>query len=175
LHYEDSWQANGRQKYKYNIVYRMAEVYLNYAEAMNELDQSYTIGDVTVFRDETEIRRCFNLIRYRAGLPGITAADAADPQRMRELIERERQIEMAWENRRYFDLRRNKRAVFFENQPVLGVNVDAKETERDLYYNVIELREMPYLYRVFTDRQTFWPIPKAEIDKNPNLDQMQGY
>ncbi len=175
VHYEDSWQTNGRQKYKYNIVYRMAEVYLNYVEAMNELDQSYTIGDVTVLRDEAEMRRCFNLIRYRAGLPGITVAETADPQRMRELIERERQIEMAWENRRYFDLRRNKRAVIFENQPVLGLNVDAKETERDLFYNIIEVREMPYLYRVFTDRQTFWPIPKAEIDKNPNLNQMQGY
>jgi hypothetical protein len=175
LHYEDSWQSNGRQKYKYNVVYRMAEVYLNYVEAMNELDQSYTIGEVTVSRDEAEMRRCFNLIRYRAGLPGITAAETSDPQRMRELIERERQIEMAWESRRYFDLRRNKRAVIFENQPVLGLNINATEAERDMFYNIIEVNERPFLYRVFTDRQTFWPIPKTEIDKNPNLDQMPGY
>src|SRR5690606_38363326 len=88
IHYEDSWMANGRQKYKYNIVYRMAEVYLNYVEAMNELDGSYTIDDVTVFRDEAEMQRCFNLIRYRAGLPGISALETSDRQLMRELIER---------------------------------------------------------------------------------------
>src|SRR3546814_7104663 len=34
------------------------------------------------------MRRCFNLIRYRAGLPGITASETADRQKMRELIER---------------------------------------------------------------------------------------
>jgi len=175
IHYEDSWLASSRQKYKYNIVYRMAEVYLNYVEAMNELDGSYTVGDITVFRDETEMQRCFNLIRYRAGLPGITASETGDRQKMRELVERERQLEMAWENRRYFDLRRNKRAVLFENGPVLGLNVSATEAERDQFYNIIRVREMPYLFRVFTDRQTFWPIPKAEIDRNPNLDQMPGY
>lgn len=175
IHYEDSWLSNGRQKYKYNIVYRMAEVYLNYVEAMNELDQPYTIDDVTVYRDEAEMMRCFNLIRFRAGLPGITSAETGDRQRMHELIERERQIEMAWENRRYFDLRRNKRAVIFENAPILGLNVDAREAERNQFYSIIQVKEMPYLYRVFTDRQTFWPIPKTEIDKNPNLDQMPGY
>jgi hypothetical protein len=175
LHSEDSWASNGRQKYKYNIVYRMAEVYLNYVETMNELDKSYTISGITVSRDLVEMRRCFNLIRYRAGLPGITVTETANPVKMRELIERERQIEMAWENRRYFDLRRNKRAVLFENAPVLGLNVTAKEAERDLFYNIVQVREMPYLYRVFTDRQTFWPIPRAEIDKNPNLSQMPGY
>lgn len=175
IHYEDSWMESGRRKYKYNIVYRMAEVYLNYVEAMNELDGTYTVGDITVFRDETEMRRCFNLIRYRAGLPGITASETADRQKMRELIERERQLEMAWENRRYFDLRRNKRATVFENRPVLGLNVGASEAERDQFYNIIQVRELPYLYKVFTDRQTFWPIPKAEIDKNPKLDQMLGY
>lgn len=175
LHYEDSWTANGRRKFKYNIDYRMAEIYLNYVEAMNELDKPYTIDDITVSRDQEEMRRCFNLIRYRAGLPGITATETANPEVMRELIERERQIEMAWENRRYFDLRRNKRAMKFENEQLLGLNVSATEAERDMFYNVIQVREMPYLYRVFTDRQTFWPIPKEEIDKNPNLSQMPGY
>ena len=51
----------------------MAEVYLNYVEAMNELDATYTVDGVTVSRDQAEMKRCFNLIRYRVGLPGITA------------------------------------------------------------------------------------------------------
>ena len=65
LHYEDSWISGGRQKTKYCPAYRMAEVYLNYVEAMNELDQAYTINDITVTRNTSEMKRCFNLIRYR--------------------------------------------------------------------------------------------------------------
>lgn len=46
------------------------------------------------------------MIRYRAGLPGITLADASDQVKMRQLIIRERMIEFACEGRRYHDLRR---------------------------------------------------------------------
>lgn len=174
-HYEDSWLSNGRRKSKYGILYRMAEVYLNYVEAMNELDKNYTVGEITVSRDETEMKRCFNLIRYRAGLPGITDSDVADRQRMRDLIARERLIEMMWEGRRYFDTRRNKTAVIHENESVMGLDVSAKTQEPEQFYNVVKASERPYLYKVFTTRQTFWPIPKSEIDKNYNLIQMIGY
>jgi len=176
LHHEDSWLGDySRRAPKYAILYRMAEVYLNYVEAMNELDGSYTIGDVTVSRDPAEMKRFFNLIRYRAGLPGITDADVADPSRMRELILRERQIEFAWEGRRYFDLRRTKNAMYYENQPVTGCDVSAKEAEPDKFHSVIRLRERDYLFRVFTQRQYLLPLPKTEVDKNLNLDQAPGY
>lgn len=175
IHYEDSWLPNGRLKRKYAIAYRMAEVYLNYVEAMNELTQSYTIEGVTVSRDQNEMKRCFNLIRYRAGLPGITDADVADVERMRELIARERRIEFAWEGRRYHDLRRTKQAVIYENLPVTGLDVNVEEADKDKFYNIIRVRERDWTYKVFTNRQTFFPIPKSEIDKNPNLDQMPGY
>jgi hypothetical protein len=174
-HYEDSWLTNGRRKRKYTVSYRMAEVYLNYVEAMNELDRSYTIDGVTVFRDEAEMKRCFNLIRHRVGLPGITDADVADQGKMRTLVERERLLEMMWEARRYFDTRRNKTAVVYENMPVMGLDVSAKTSEPDKFYTIIRAVERNYLYKVFTNRQTFWPIPKHEIDKNVNLDQMPGY
>ena len=153
----------------------MAEVYLNYVEAMNELDKSYTIEGVTVSRDLDEMKRCFNLIRYRAGLPGITDGDVADVGKMRGLILQERQVEMAWENRRYHDLRRTKQAVIYENSSVMGCNIDARESEADMFHTVIRVREKDFLYRVFTDRQTFFPIPKHEIDINYNLDQFPGY
>lgn len=175
VHYEDSWLPGGRTRHKYNIVYRMAEVYLNFVEAMNELDKSYTINNITVSRDVNEMKRCFNLIRYRAGLPGITDADVADVARMRELILRERQIEMAWENRRYFDLRRTKQAMKYENKPLKGVNINASEAEPDDFYQVIEVKEANWMYQIFTNRRTFFPIPKREIDKNINLDQFPGY
>ncbi|MDR1517276.1 MAG: RagB/SusD family nutrient uptake outer membrane protein, partial [Dysgonamonadaceae bacterium] len=174
-HYEDSWLTGGRRKKKYGIQYRMAEVYLNYVEAMNELDKTYTVGDVSVSRDETEMRRCFNLIRYRAGLPGITAADVSNKQRMRELIERERLIEMMWEGRRYFDVRRNKTAMRYENEPIMGLNVSARTSAPESFYSIVRTTERNWLFKVFTPKMTFWPIPKHEIDKNYNLDQMPGY
>jgi hypothetical protein len=174
-HYEDSWLSGGRRKLKYGINYRMAEVYLNYVEAMNELDKSYEIDNITVSRDEAEMRRCFNLIRHRVGLPGITAGDVRDRQRMRDLIERERLLEMMWEGRRYFDTRRNKKAMTYENEPVMGLNVSARTSAPENFYTVVRATERNYLYKVFTTRQTFWPIPKHEIDKNYNLDQMIGY
>lgn len=175
VHYEDSWISGGRQKKKYSPSYRMAEVYLNYVEAMNELQQTYTVGDVTVSRNPAEMKRCFNLIRYRAGLPGITDADVNDVNRMRELILRERQIEFAWEGRRYHDLRRTKKAVIYENAPVMGCDVSVPEVEKDKFYNVIRVKERDWIYKVFTRRQTFFPIPKTEVDKNRNLDQMPGF
>ena len=58
----------------------------------------------------------FNMIRYRAGLPGITLADAADQVKMRQLIIRERMIEFACEGRRYHDLRRWGLAETEENK-----------------------------------------------------------
>lgn len=174
-HYEDSWLPNGRRKTKYGILYRMAEVYLNYVEAMNELDKSYTVGETTVSRDLVEMKRCFNLIRHRVGLPGITDADAANQQRMRELIARERALEMMWEGRRYFDTRRNKTAIIHENEPIMGLDVSIRTQEPEKFYSIVKATERPYLYKVFTTRQTFWPIPKGEIDKNYNLIQMIGY
>jgi len=174
-HYEDSWLSNGRRKLKYGILYRMAEVYLNYVEAMNELDKSYTINGITVSRDQIEMKRCFNLIRHRVGLPGITDADVASQTGMRALIERERLLEMMWEGRRYFDTRRTKKAMIYENEPVMGLDVSARTSEPEKFYTVIKAKERNYLYKVFTTRQTFWPIPKHEIDKNHKLDQIPGY
>ncbi|MDR1414218.1 MAG: RagB/SusD family nutrient uptake outer membrane protein [Odoribacteraceae bacterium] len=172
---EDSWHGAAHQTTKYMAVYRMAEVYLNYVEAMNELEQPYTIDGVTVSRDAAEMKKYFNMIRYRAGLPGITDSDAADKQRMRDLILRERQIEFAWEGRRYFDLRRTKQAVIYENQPVRGVNVDARSTDPDAFHTIVRVNQRAWTYKVFTSRQTFFPILKTEINKNPKLQQLPGY
>lgn len=175
IHNEDSYIDGGRRKTKYNIVYRMAEIYLNYVEALNELDATYTIEGITVSRDHAEMKRYFNMIRYRAGLPGITDVDVANVERMRELIQRERRIEMAWEGRRYHDLRRTKKAVIHENAPVTGCDVGIPEAEKEKFYNIIRVKERPWIYKVFTTRQTFLPIPKGEVDKNWNLDQVPGY
>ncbi|MFT3704071.1 MAG: RagB/SusD family nutrient uptake outer membrane protein [Agriterribacter sp.] len=75
-------------------VYRYAEVLLFLAEALNEQNKP---GDADDY---------LNMIRTRAGLPNTTASSQAD---MREAIFKERRIELAFENKRWFDILRTDR------------------------------------------------------------------
>src|SRR3546814_11080633 len=98
---------------------------------MNEMTESYTDeSGVTVNRDPTEIMKYFNQIRYRSGLPGITLADASDPDRMREIIKQEWQVEFFFEDHRYYDLRRWMDAPTAYRKPVTGLDVSAGQSEQ---------------------------------------------
>ncbi|ACU06067.1 MULTISPECIES: RagB/SusD family nutrient uptake outer membrane protein [Pedobacter] len=76
------------------ITFRLAEFYLNYAEALNEVNGS-----------STEITNALNEIRARVNMPGISYTSQDD---MRQKIRRERGVELAFEEHRYFDVRRWK-------------------------------------------------------------------
>lgn len=163
----------GAEKYKVWIEYRLAEIYLNYIEALNELNDSYPIDGVTFSRDPNQIKKYFNLIRHRAGLPGITLNDAQNKETVEALIRSERQIELAWEGRRFFDVRRWKIANIEENGNVTGMAVNKKENEG--FYREVQVREVNYAYKNFTMRKNFWPIPQTEITKNTSLVQNPGW
>ncbi|TZF83223.1 RagB/SusD family nutrient uptake outer membrane protein [Pedobacter sp. BS3] len=76
------------------ITFRLAEFYLNYAEALNEVNG-----------DPNQITWAINEIRDRAGMPGYSYTNQED---MRNKIHRERGVELAFEEHRYFDVRRWK-------------------------------------------------------------------
>lgn len=175
LHNEDNFQRNGIVRHKIWIDYRLAEIYLNYAEALNELKGSHTVGGVAFSRNPEEIRKYFNLVRHRAGLPGMTVAEAADYNKVKELIRRERQIELAWEGHRYFDARRWKIAVDVENEPIWGMDISQTAENKDLFYRKTQVREKNYTKKTFIRRQNFWPIPNDEIVRNPHLVQSPGW
>lgn len=173
-HPEDHYNSSyGIRKPKIWAEYRLAEIYLNYVEALNNLTRSHTVDGITVSRDANEIKKYFNMIRYRGGVPGITDADANDPARMNELLIRERQVELAWEGHRYFDVRRLKIADTEENGPVRGMNVNKGKDEG--YYQVVDVKEVAYAFMNFTPRKYFWPLPQDEVIKNTNLDQNPGW
>ena len=91
IHYVED-QLKGMMKSKTFPIMRYAEVLLNYVEALNELgSNTYTDEEngITVSRDVDEMVKYFNMVRYRAGLPGITADDARDVTTMRDLIKRD--------------------------------------------------------------------------------------
>lgn len=176
IHPEDNLRATVRAKAF--PIFRYAEILLNYAEALNELNTPYTDETtgitITVTRDVEEIKRAFNKVRYRAGLPGLTDAEVADQSTMRNLIKRERQIEFACEGRRYHDVRRWGDAMTVFNQPIVGMNVNAKTAERQLFYTPTILTHK-LAQRTFSYKMYFYPINKTTLDKNKKLVQNPGW
>lgn len=171
---EDNLKGTNRQK-AFPII-RYAEILLNYAEALNEMDGTYTDPESgeTITRDPAEICKAFNQIRYRAGLPGITEAEANNREAMRDLIKRERQIEFACEHMRFFDLRRWGDAMEMLNKPIMGMNVEAKSNERQLFYTPT-IVNYKYARRSFSFKMNFFPIHRNTLDKNPKLVQNPGW
>ena len=137
---------------------RMAELYLNKAEAL------YHIGD------EEGAREALKPVRQRAGMPAVTATGA---DRL-EAIKNERRIEFAFEEHRYFDVRRWKEAPKYFGSTVHAITIkkypDGKKT-----YEVDKLRSDVGGDRKWDDKMYWLPIPKSEMDKNPNLVQNPGY
>lgn len=180
IHPEDNLWSGGAVKPKTFPVFRYAEILLNYVEAINELTSSYTDESLntgviyTVSRNTGDIVKYFNMVRYRAGLPGITEADASDRDKMRELIKRERLVEFAHEGRRYHDVRRWGIAHETENIPVRGLDVSKRNTERNLFYRVTNIQHK-YAFRTFSHKMYFWPIPNAALTKNNKLIQNPGW
>lgn len=171
VHLEDN--LNGSIKPKAFPIFRYAEILLNYAEALNELEGAYSEGDITVTgRNENEILNAFNQIRYRAGLPGLTALPSREE--MRDLIKRERRIEFACEGLRYHDIRRWGDANSAYNRPVLGMNIKAGKSQREAFHTITTLND-DKARRYFDYKNNFWPIPKSAMNKNNKLVQNPGW
>jgi len=132
--------------------FRLAEIYLNYAEAKFELG------------DEPTCRQYINKVRARAGMPDIPATVTGEALRQR--LYNERRIELAFENHRFFDIRRWKIANIIENRPIYGMDVLLNKTTGVTTYSpVLLLQKNPY-----QDKMNLLPIEKAEVQRNsPDL------
>ena len=153
------------QKYPFPIM-RMANLYLLYAEALNEIKAPYT-----------EVLPWIDKVRERAGLEGVETAwtnHSTDPEKfkdqtgLREIIHQERLIELSLEGQRYWDIRRWKKALTEFNKPVTGWNL--------LYNSADDYYKETLIYnQTFTVRDYFWPIVDAETWRNKNLKQNYGW
>ncbi|MGV8138496.1 MAG: RagB/SusD family nutrient uptake outer membrane protein [Mangrovibacterium sp.] len=138
--------------YKPGTLIRLAEMYLSYAEALNEYDPG-----------NADIPAYLNLIRERAGLPGIKSG--LSQSEMRTAIRRERRIEFTFEGgMRYMDIRRWKIAEEVFAIPVTGMNTNA--TTKDDFFKRTNIQT-----RVFLKKMYLWPIYQNYIDNNENLVQ----
>ncbi|MFV0267147.1 MAG: RagB/SusD family nutrient uptake outer membrane protein [Draconibacterium sp.] len=158
-------------------IIRYAEILLSYAEAINNLTGSHTVqlGDqqYTINRDINEIRNSFNLVRYRAGLPGLSTSQLNNPADVQQAIERERMVEFLYENRRFYDVRRWGIYEDSEREPIRGMNPDG--ADRESYYRRTIPATSSYLTRVVDKKLVWLPIPRAELRRLPSLDQNPGY
>ncbi len=137
------------------IFFRYAEVLLNYAEA------SLLLGD-----EANAITR-INQVRTRAGMPATTATGAA----LWDIYRYERRYELAFEEHRFFDVRRWNGSAFLFNQPAQGIEVlGSMVAGHPFVYHVFNMQD-----RSYDSSKYLLPIPVAEIRKNSNLDQNAPY
>lgn len=141
------------------IMLRLAEIYLNYSEALNE----YAPGNA-------DILKYINMIRERAGIPNLPSTLSQD--QMRERIRNERRVELAFERHRWFDTRRWKIAATTDGGLFYGMNIDGGTSFTDVAF----FKRTAFETRVFdAPKHYLFPIPQGDIDKNKNLVQNPGW
>ena len=137
-------------------VYRYADALLMLAEAINE--QGFKPG---------EPFNLLNQVRNRAGLASLTTADASSQDAFRNVLLRERRVELAFENHRWFDLIRSGKAI--EILTAHGERERANPTIPPPSFLPITSES----FRISEDKLIF-PIPINELIKNPNLLPQNG-
>lgn len=158
-------QSGSSTVYAWPII-RLADLYLMYAEALNE-----------VSGPNPEAYQYINEVRARAGLPTVEQAwtdFSINPTKyttkegLRDILQQERLIELALEGHRYWDLRRWKKAAMVITGPVKGW--DVLQSDPVLYY-----REKVLFNQRFTAKDYLWPLREFSVIVNKNLVQNPGW
>jgi hypothetical protein len=137
------------------IFFRYAEIMLNYAEAKFELG------------DEATAREYLNKVRSRPSVSMPAVNDSGE--KLKKRIQNERRVEFAFEEHRFFDVRRWKIANVTESKSLLGMNIQKSGSVKT--YAFAKVTD-----RVFKDANYLVPIPRAEIDKSQGaIPQNPGY
>ncbi len=139
---------------------RLADLYLLYAEAKNEFSGP-----------DTEIYHYLDLVRERAGLKGVVESWAnysnfpdkpSSKEGLREIIRQERMIELCFEGKKFWDVRRWKIADKLLNRKVKGWNVNGSTAIE--YYNIINIESIQ-----FQTKEYLWPLSQSAMRRNKNL------
>jgi hypothetical protein len=144
------------------IFFRYAEILLNYAEASIELNE---LGEAVA---------ALNQIRRRAGMPEFSGLSQAA---LRDEYRNERRIEMAFEEQRFFDVRRWMIAPEVLSKDATGINIFLegdnrvdRSTWRNYRYETRSIQR-----RGWNDKLYFMPIHRDELNRNSLLKQNPGY
>lgn len=137
--------------------FRLAEIYLNYAEAQ------YHLGN------PGEARRYVNMIRARAGMPDLD--NSLTGQDLLHRIRHERRIELVFEGHRFWDIRRWKIAPEVETHDIMGVNIYRRKSGGELIFQRKRVVDRP---EQWDTKYYKLPIPRDEINKS-TVEQTPGY
>lgn len=145
---------------------RLAQLYLWYAEAKNEADGP-----------GPQVYKYLNLVRKHAGIPPVQEAWSkwsSNPNQyktkrgLRKIIHRETLIELAFEGKTFWNIRRWKEADKYLNQSIYGWNISASKAKN--YY------QKTFIYRRhFNQKDYFWPLSESVLNRNNNLTQNPGW
>lgn len=129
-------------------VFRLAEFYLNYAEALNE-----------AHGPSAEVYNAINAIRSRSGMPPLAGLSQ---QALRDAIRRERAVELAFEEHRYWDVRRWKTAgqEGVMKGDMLGLRLRPISGSSEFHFEQVVFEK-----RVWEDKMYLYPFPNGEIYK----------
>ncbi|SDE02697.1 RagB/SusD family nutrient uptake outer membrane protein [Niabella drilacis] len=154
---QNPWSSAGQQPW---IYIRYAEVLLNYAEAQNEASGP----------DET-VYDAVNQVRQRASVGQPPLPSGLSQTQMRGAIRKERQVELAFEEHRFYDVRRWKIADVVENTPAYGMIITKNANGSFSYERKVALEG-----KAFSAKNYWLPIPRPEILASDNkLQQNEGY
>ncbi|WP_418359999.1 RagB/SusD family nutrient uptake outer membrane protein [Sphingobacterium detergens] len=155
-----------RPAYRPYIHIRLAEIYLNYAESLNEVNPSHP-----------DILTYLNLIRQRAGLPKLEAVYpqvVGNKDEQRKWILRERQIELAFEGDRYFTLIRRLMMGNPASRAIYRMSIASNDKNQGFFYQDFYKRNL-LQNRYWDDKMYLFPILQDDIDKNSALVQNPGW
>jgi len=143
---------------------RLAELYLNYAEALIEYGEDFATAKEYIDR-----------VRERAGIPSIDEAwavvgGADDQETLRRIVRQERSVEFYLENHRFWDLRRWMIAEEHLDSQPYGMNIHGV-TDNEFF----RVTEVVFPRRFNSPAHYLMPIPIQEINTNPSLVQNPGY
>ena len=138
------------------ILFRLAEMYLDFAEAA-----FHATGSANDATYGMSANQAINILRNRSDIQ--MPAFAEDGDAWVERYERERLVELAFENHRFWDVRRWKKGPqYFRTIQVATIGSDLTLTRSSVT-------------RQWDDKYYFYPIPQTELKKNSNLTQNQGW
>ncbi len=142
------------------VYFRLAEMYLNYAEAQIELG------------NDANARTAINVVRSRANVNMPNVTESGNDLRLR--YRNERRVELALENHRWYDIIRWKIGDVVLTQPAMGVtilrdNTTIPFTDSYTYDKVLDN------LRTWNLSMSYLPIPRSEIEASPSLTQNPGY
>lgn len=178
------------------VMLRLGEVYLNYAEACAQLGEN------------KEALKYVNLIRSRAGINeyAINRAEEGtkdarnkgkiyvgdlehDQELLLKVIYRERLIELSYESKHYFDVRRWGVADMAEGDgwvyptwhkggeggDMIGFNVNNEGSDAEKANSLNFYKRVKTQHRIFTKRMSLFPIPQEEVNRDKQIVQNEGW